>query len=87
MGTRLRRAATSRCSTECKTVGSSGTVTIPLSGFQTPLSGPVNSTVGIVAYEGDLGTPGDGAQIQGPTGAFTALSNAVNRDHVDLAAN
>ena len=54
------------------------TVTIPLSGFQTPLSGPVTSTVGIVAYEGDLGTNGDGAAIQGASGAFTALSNAVN---------
>ena len=61
-----------------QTVTGSGTVTIPLSGFQTPLSGPVTSTVGIVTYEGDLGTTGDGAQIQGGSGAFTALSNAVN---------
>jgi uncharacterized repeat protein (TIGR01451 family) len=60
-----------------QSVGSSSTVTIPLSGFQTPLSGPVNSTVGIVAYEGDLGTTGDGAQIQGAAG-FTPLSNAAN---------
>ena len=58
-------------------VSSSGNVTIPLSGFQTPLSGPVTSTVGIVTYEGDLGTNGDGAQIQGASG-FSALSNAVN---------
>ena len=61
-----------------QTVGGSSTVTIPLSGFQTPLTGPVASTVGVVAYEGDLGTPGDGAAIQGGSGAFTALSNAVN---------
>ena len=61
-----------------QTVTGSGTVTIPLSGFQTPLSGPVTSTVGVVAYEGDLGTLGDGAAIQGGSGAFTALSNAVN---------
>ena len=61
-----------------QSVGSSATVTIPLSGFQTPLTGPVTSTVGVVAYEGDLGTPGDGAAIQGGSGAFTALSNAVN---------
>jgi uncharacterized repeat protein (TIGR01451 family) len=59
-------------------VSSSGTVTIPLSGFQTPLTGPVTSAVGVVAYEGDLGTTGDGAQIQGAGGAFTALSNATN---------
>ena len=57
---------------------SGAAVTIPLSGFQTPLSGPVTSTVGIVTYEGDLGILGDGAQLQGPSGAFTALSNAVN---------
>ncbi len=59
-------------------VSSSGNVTIPLSGFQTPLSGPVTSTVGLVAYEGDLGTTGDGASIQGPSGSFAALSNAAN---------
>ena len=57
---------------------SGAAVTIPLSGFQTPLSGPVTSTVGIVTYEGDLGIIGDGAQLQGASGAFTALSNAVN---------
>jgi uncharacterized repeat protein (TIGR01451 family) len=61
-----------------QTVNGSNAVTIPLSGFQTPLSGPVTSAVGMVAYEGDLGTPGDGAAIQGGSGAFTALSNAVN---------
>ena len=38
----------------------------------------MTSTVGVVAYEGDLGTLGDGAAIQGGSGAFTALSNAVN---------
>ena len=38
-------------------VSSSTTVTIPLSGFQTPLSGPVTSTVGVVAYEGDWEPP------------------------------
>jgi uncharacterized repeat protein (TIGR01451 family) len=59
-------------------VSSSGSVTIPLSGFQTPLSGPVTSAVGIVAYEGDLATTGDGAALQGASGAFTALSNATN---------
>ena len=66
-------------------VSSTGTVTIPLSGFQTPLSGPVTSAVGIVAYEGDLGTTGDGAQIQGAAG-FSALANAVNpaTEHLQL---
>lgn len=57
--------------------GSPGVV-IPLSGFTTPHTGPVNSTVGLVAYEGDLGTLGDGATIQGGKGPPTALSKAVN---------
>ena len=61
-----------------QTVTGNGTVTIPLSGFQTPLAGPVTSTVGAVAYEGDLGTPGDGAAIQNKSGTFIPLSNAVN---------
>ena len=56
--------------------GSPG-VTIPLSGFQTPLSGTVTSTVGVVAQEGDRGTPGDGASIRGGAG-FVRLSNAAN---------
>jgi hypothetical protein len=37
-------------------VGSTS-VTIPLSGFQTPLSGPVTSTVGLVAYREIWGPP------------------------------
>ena len=36
-------------------VSSTGNVTIPLSGFQTPLSGPVNSTVVLSDYEGTSG--------------------------------
>ena len=39
---------------------SGAVVTIPLSGFETPLWGLVTSTVGIVTYEGDLGILGDG---------------------------
>lgn len=32
---------------------------IPLSGFKTPSSGPVNTTIGVVAAEGDAGATGD----------------------------
>ncbi len=54
-------------------------VTIGLSGFRTPSSGPVRSKVGIVAYEGDRGTTGDGASLQGPAGQPpVALTNALN---------
>jgi uncharacterized repeat protein (TIGR01451 family) len=48
-------------------------LTIPVSGFQTPLSGPVRTRVGFVAYEGDLGLSGDSASLDGKT-----LTDAVN---------
>jgi uncharacterized repeat protein (TIGR01451 family) len=58
--------------------GSPG-VTIGLTGFRTPPTGAVNSTIGLVAYEGDLTTTGDGASIRriGATD-FVPLSNAAN---------
>lgn len=60
-------------------VGSSSPgVTISLAGFKTPSSGPVRSKVGIVAYEGDRGTTGDGATLQGPAGPAATLTNAAN---------
>ena len=40
-------------------------VTIPVSGFQTPLSGPVRTKLGFVAYEGDRGMTGDSATLDG----------------------
>jgi uncharacterized repeat protein (TIGR01451 family) len=48
-------------------------VTIPLNGFTTPKTGPVTTTLGLVALEGDLGTPGDSATLNGKV-----LSNATN---------
>jgi uncharacterized repeat protein (TIGR01451 family) len=48
-------------------------VTIPLSGFQTPLSGPVRTRLGFIAYEGDLGINGDSASLNG-----TPLTDALN---------
>lgn len=48
-------------------------VTIPLSGFITPRSGQVSTRVGLVALEGDLGTTGDSATLNGRT-----LTNATN---------
>ena len=47
-------------------------VTIPVSGFQTPLSGPVRTKLGFVAYEGDRGLTGDSATLNG-----RALSDRV----------
>lgn len=40
-------------------VSSSKPMSIPLSGFKTPSSGAVRTTVGLVAAEGDAGTTGD----------------------------
>ncbi len=48
-------------------------ITIPVSGFQTPLSGPVRTKLGFVAYEGDRGLTGDSATLDGKV-----LSDKVN---------
>lgn len=48
-------------------------VTIPVGGFQTPLSGPVRTKLGFVAYEGDRGASGDSATLDGK-----ALSDKLN---------
>jgi uncharacterized repeat protein (TIGR01451 family) len=41
------------------------TVTIPVSGFVTPPGGTVNTKLGVVAYEGDLGFTGDSFLLNG----------------------
>ncbi len=41
------------------------TLNIPISGFTAPTSGAVNAEVGVVAYEGDLGTTGDSMAVNG----------------------
>lgn len=46
-------------------------LTIPVSGFQTPPSGPVRTQLGFVAYEGDRGSTGDSVQLN-----TTTLSDA-----------
>ncbi|MGH7730206.1 MAG: DUF11 domain-containing protein, partial [Candidatus Eiseniibacteriota bacterium] len=51
----------------------STSVTIPVSGFLTPLSGAVDTRLGMVGYEGDLGLPGDQFLLNG-----APLSNAAN---------
>ncbi len=38
-------------------------ITVPVSGFRTPPSGPVRTTLGFVAYEGDAGLTGDSATL------------------------
>ncbi|WP_436525864.1 Ig-like domain-containing protein [Actinoplanes sp. HUAS TT8] len=53
--------------------GSSGSLDIPVSGFEAPHSGAVRAEVGTVAYEGDLGTKGDALKLNGQ-----AMSDAAN---------
>ena len=40
-------------------------ITFPIGGFKTPPSGPVNTTLGFVGYEGDTGLTGDSASLNG----------------------
>jgi len=42
-------------------------VSIPISGFRTPPTGTVDTTVGLVTFEGDRGIVGDYAQLDGDT--------------------
>ncbi|HTT27026.1 MAG TPA: hypothetical protein VMG37_01340 [Solirubrobacteraceae bacterium] len=51
-------------------------VTIPVSGFQTPLSGQVRTKLGFVAYEGDRGLTGDSATLDGKL--LSDKANAAN---------
>ncbi len=54
-------------------VASRASVLIPLSGFRTPLTGDVHSTIGVVAQEGDFAAAGDTASLNG-----NAVANAAN---------
>ncbi len=67
-------------------------VNIPLSGFTTPPSGPVNARLGIVAYEGDRGTVGDVLKLNTVTMSDTAnpadnfFNSSIARFGVDITA-
>ncbi len=55
-------------------------LTIPVSGFQTPPSGPVRTKLGFVAYEGDRGLTGDSATLDGKllSDKLNAANNMFN---------
>ena len=57
--------------------GTSSTVDIPISGFQTPLSGPVNFELGLVVYDGDRSLTGDQLLFKGGS-TFINLSDAIH---------
>ena len=56
-----------------ETVSQGSTKTIGVTGFQTPTTGPVRTSIGFVTYEGDRGSSGDSASLNG-----TVLSSATN---------
>ncbi|HWI40521.1 MAG TPA: hypothetical protein VNX25_03435, partial [Verrucomicrobiae bacterium] len=44
-------------------IGNNSGIVIPLSGFTTPLNGPVGTTVGFMVEQGELGGTGDGMML------------------------
>ena len=59
-------------------VGRDEPETISLSGFRTPVTGPVETQLGMVAYEGDFSTSGDNARLNGTLLSTTPLSRGSN---------
>ena len=61
-------------------VGQNTTVSIPITGFQTPATGSVRSNVGFIALDGDRGVVGDSLQLNGTilTDAFHTVNNSFN---------
>lgn len=64
------------CSTSNTGVGNS--VSSTLTGFLTPKSGTVNSSLVVFAGEGDIGLSGDSGSITDGSGVTHSLSNALN---------
>ncbi|WP_129338621.1 Ig-like domain-containing protein [Cellulomonas endophytica] len=67
------------------TTANGGTTTISLSGFRTPPSGPVQTTLGAVTYEGDASYTGDTFKLNSTT-ISDALNPAANPFNSTIAA-
>lgn len=59
-------------------VGRSEPQQVMLSGFRAPVSGPVDTQLGMVAYEGDFSTSGDNARLNETLLSTTPLSRGSN---------
>ncbi|MEY3968102.1 MAG: hypothetical protein RL137_1007, partial [Bacteroidota bacterium] len=57
---------------------SSNTVTIPISGFLTPLSGAVSFELGVIAYDGDRSQTGDQLLFNGVGTNYVQVSDALH---------
>ena len=58
-------------------IGGGNSLDIPISGFNTPLSGPVTFELGVVANEGDRGSTGDQLRFNG-AGNNVQISDALH---------
>jgi mucin-19 len=71
-------------------VNPSNTVTIPVSGFLTPLSGPIVSRLGVLGFDGDRNFVGDTMSLNGvniPAVETGALDNFFRSSNNDLGVN
>lgn len=61
-----------------QTISGTGTGTISVTGFTTPLQGTINTEIGVMGYEGDQDYTGDQLSIGRTTSTFQPLTDAVN---------
>lgn len=61
-------------------VSAGNTVTIPITGFLTPLTGPVSFELGVVAHDGDRSQTGDQLQFNG-AGTYVNISDALHNSN------
>ena len=59
-------------------VSAGNTVNIPLSGFLTPLTGPVNFELGVVSHDGDRGQTGDQLLFNGVGNNYVNVFDALH---------
>jgi len=62
-------------------VSGSNNVTIPISGFLTPLSGPVTFDLGVVGYDGDRDFTGDQLLFNGVGATYVNISDALHNSN------
>jgi uncharacterized repeat protein (TIGR01451 family) len=60
------------------TVTGGNVVDIPVSGFVTPPSGAVRTTLGAISYEGDAGSTGDQMQLGNTTSTLSNVTDALH---------
>ena len=59
-------------------VSNGNNTTIPINGFVTPLSGPVNFELGVVSLDGDRGSTGDQLSFNGVANNYINVNDAMH---------